>query len=126
MPKNIYFVDAELDDVFYSVPKIHEITLGRNGLIKIPCRVEKSMNVSKIHCRLLRKDLEGEVTEHDFAVMDGESDKKPSKNGTYVNGERISNEKETPLTNDSIISLADYKLKVVIEGFETIEDSETI
>ena len=116
MPKNIYFVDAELDDVFYSVPKIHEITLGRNGLIKIPCRVEKSMNVSKIHCRLLRKDLEGEVTEHDFAVMDGESDKKPSKNGTYVNGTKISNEEETPLEDNFLLSLGGYELRVVIEN----------
>ncbi len=105
MVKDVHLDDMIVDGKSYRVPDEERVSVGRknDAGVVILCRGSEITSVSRIHCFIYREDLGG----GDVYVKDNSS-----KNGTYVNGEKI--EGKRVLEEGDYLKLGAYVLQVRI------------
>ena len=95
----------------YKLGQFDDLTIGISPLADVVIPDEKGLAeyVSGFHCIL--KQLEDDLVVYD----------KESKNGTFVNGDRVSSKLGTLVQDRDLVSLGPYKFRVHIEyDFKTV------
>ncbi len=114
MPRRIYLENSVTGEIF-EFPEVQGISIGRakenNYILPDP-------KVSRIHCILQRHDLKDTTEIQDDLSSVLTITDMGSKNKTYVNKEKIPDDKETkvPLHNDDVLTIGPYELIVKILG----------
>jgi pSer/pThr/pTyr-binding forkhead associated (FHA) protein len=129
MQNQIYLLDRQSGNLHLISKKYTDIGRARGDipLSGNPEHAEKVSHVSRVHCQLIRHDLEEAVidinAEQEILFALGVVDL-GSQNGTYANDKRVYT-LEVPLNDGDFLFLADYQYKVIIQNSKSITEPVT-